>query len=111
MLGTIESQLGWPSPGGATAITATGNASQANAFPLTAAVNIVSTVTATTNSVRLPNVGQAGAVIVVKNTDSTDSLNVYPHGTAAAKALAATRTMIFISTAPNTWITVWGAAA
>ena len=61
-------------------ITAAGNASQANAYQLTADINGVAVVTPTNNSVKVPKAeSHAYGQVFVRNNDAADSLNVYPY--------------------------------
>ena len=58
------------------AITATGT-TQATATELINSINNVTVVTATDDGVRLP-VAKSGVTVLVRNSDSTDTLEIYP---------------------------------
>lgn len=71
-------------------ITATGNASQASAYQITANHSQFTVVTSTNNSAKLPLASQAphGLYIVI-NDDAADNLNLYPGSGDSINALAA----------------------
>ncbi len=69
-------------------LTAAGNASQANAYAIAHNSNHFTTVGATTNSSRLPNiVGSAYSIYFVRN-DGANGLNVFPAVGESINALA-----------------------
>ena len=97
---------GWPgSMSKNLAVTAAGDSSQADATALTAAFNLVTAATATTNGVRLPADLAVGDVVTVVNYDDDTSVLVYPpvggkidNGSAnAAHTLAVTKAAFYVS--------------
>lgn len=64
----------------ADAITAFASATQANATQLTAEKNNVTVVVTAADGVKLP-LAEAGAVVFLTNSDSTDSMQVFGAGT------------------------------
>ncbi len=94
------------------AITAFAGGGQTNATALPAAVNRVTTVATSADSVMLPT-AKAGLQIFVKNT-SANSLNVFPaSGDAinalsanAAYALATVKAAYFVCAVDGTWDTI-----
>lgn len=99
----------------ATGITAFAGGGQANAVPLTATYNRVTTVASAADSVKLP-AALAGSRVVVFNKGA-NSMNVFPAtGDAinalaanAAIALATTKGMEFVCMVAGTWDTILGA--
>lgn len=97
-----------------TGITASGTTSQADSYGLTKAVNVIGTAAAN-SGVRLP-VGEAGAIMVIRNSGASTA-NIYPStggtingGSAdAAITLATTKTVIMVAAAANTWFSFPGA--
>lgn len=81
MLGTVESQVKrgvWGGTGATTANVTAAGATQAAAATLTADVNYVTVPTATTaDGVRLPKVA-VGSVVMVRNVDAADALDLWP---------------------------------
>lgn len=72
------------------AATATGNNSQSGAFQLTANVTAFSTVTAAANSAKLPLAGSCAlGLMIVRNDDSADAINLFPATGDNFNALAA----------------------
>jgi len=72
------------------ALTATGNASQANAYALDKNVSTFGTVTSTTNSVKLPKAAAvANGYYIIRNTDAVDAINLYPFLADTINALGA----------------------
>lgn len=107
----------WPgavAPSVNAAVTAAGNSAQADATALTADLNIVTTVTATTNGVRLPANRPAGEMMVVVNYDDATALIVYPstggkinNGTAnAGVSVAINMGIMLVSLGSNNWVRV-----
>lgn len=98
--------------GGVTdAITAAG-ATQNTAIELTTASNNVTVVVAGADGVRLP-IAQPGVQILVRNSDASDSLNIYPAtgaqinalGANAAFSLVAGSTIQLFATTTTQWFT------
>lgn len=98
--------------GGTTpAITAAG-ATQATATGLVTSINNVTVVAAGANGVRLPT-AEPGMQILVRNSDASDSLNIYPEtggqinalGANAAYALSAGSTVQLFATTTTQWYT------
>lgn len=95
-----------------TGIAAAGSNSQANSTALTASINIVATVSATTRGVRLPT-AEAGDIVIVKNKSAT-LMNVYPATGAAINALSANAaydlsaatSAMFVAESATLWHTV-----
>lgn len=74
----------------ATALTATGNASQSNAYQLDSSVSSFSTVTAAANSAKLPSIALSPrSSYWVINKDAADTLNVFPASGESINDLAA----------------------
>jgi len=92
-------------------ITAAG-ATQATATEITTAINNVTVVTAAADGVRLP-IAQPGVQILIRNSDASDALNIYPAtgaqinalGANAAFSLAAGLTIQLFSTTTTQWFT------
>jgi hypothetical protein len=98
--------------GGVTdAITAAG-ATQATATELTTAVNNVTVVASGADGVRLP-IAQPGVQILVRNSDASDALNIFPAsggqinalGVDTAYSLAAGSTIQLFATTTTQWYT------
>lgn len=106
--------LGWNAE---TSIAATGNASQANAYQLTANLNGVTTVTAIANGVKLPKAESAAlGIYLIRNQDAADNLNVYPYsgdrfGTLAIDApitLTPGTSLLAFKQGPASWLYMVG---
>lgn len=97
----------------ANAITASATSDQAGATQLAAGINVVSVVATAGDSVKLPT-AVAGTLLIVKNTDAADSMDVFPAtGDAinalspnAAYAVASTKSVLFFCAAAGTWHTL-----
>jgi hypothetical protein len=93
------------------AITAAG-ATQATATELTTAINNVTVVASGADGVRLP-ISQPGVQILVRNSDASDALNIFPAsggqinalGVDTAYSLAAGLTIQLFATTTTQWYT------
>jgi hypothetical protein len=87
-------------------------ATQATATEITTAINNVTVVAAAADGVRLP-IAQPGVQILIRNSDASDALNIYPAtgaqinalGANAAFSLAAGLTIQLFSTTTTQWFT------
>lgn len=94
-----------------TGIAAAG-ANQGAATALTASVNVVSTVAAGADGVRLPVPGGIGEVLVVVNADAADAVKIYPasggkinNGSAnASVSVAATKSALLVAVSAADWV-------
>jgi microcystin-dependent protein len=82
VLAVLAKHLGFVTDGAEgifSSLTATGNNSQASAYQIIGNVNQFTTVTSTNNSVKLPTaLSSANGQIVIKNSNSADSINLFP---------------------------------
>lgn len=95
----------------ATGIVAAGSNSQANATELSAFLNVVATVSATTRAVKLPAAAE-GLMIAIHNTASTavkvypntgDKINAASTNAVGAQTIAQNKGNIYIAQDDTTW--------
>jgi len=98
-----------------TGITAYSGGGQANAYQLTKTINNVTIVAANQDSVKLPANFAVGTIVIVKNVDAAQTIDVFPGtgddlGAGANTALniaAAGACAIFVAVVENTtWISL-----
>lgn len=81
-LAIIAKHLGFVTDGAEgifSSLTAAGNNSQANAYQIIGNINQFTTVTSTNNSAKLPTaLSSANGQIIIRNSDSADSINLFP---------------------------------
>lgn len=120
--GTVQATAGLVNGGGmkfqsVATVAAAGSNSQANATALTAFLNIVTTVSATTRAVKLPTAA-TGKTVAIHNTASTavkvypatgDKINAASTNAVGTQTIAQNKGNIYIAQDATTWRVIAGA--
>lgn len=120
--GTVQATAGLVNGGDMTfqsvaTVAAAGSNSQANATALTAFLNIVTTVSATTRAVKLPTAA-TGKTVAIHNTASTavkvypatgDKINAASTNAVGTQTIAQNKGNIYIAQDATTWRVIAGA--